>query len=94
MVRTWSFEQLLEVVWGALGGLSTSLVVGGGHERALIPLLVLFLAGMAGGAFIGVLVPLCLALEAIEDRTDRHLARYLASGIVKELLGGSWAHTS
>ena len=91
MVQTWSFKQLLEVVWGALGGLSTSLVVGGGHERALIPLLVLFLAGMAGGAFIGVLVPLCLALEAIEDRSNHLLARAVAGGDVKELLGGSRA---
>ena len=61
MVRAWTFEQLLEVVRGTLGGLSTPLMVGGGHERALTPLLVLLLAGTVGDAFAGVLVPLCLA---------------------------------
>ena len=74
MVRAWYFEQLLEVVRGTLGGLSTPLMVGDGHERTLMPLLVLFHAGMVGGAFAGVLVPLCLALEAVEDRFDRLLA--------------------
>ena len=61
MVQAWPFEQLLEVVWGTLSGLSTPLAVGGGHERALVPLLVLLLDGMVGGAFVGVLVPLSLA---------------------------------
>ena len=70
MVWAWPFEQLLEVVWGTLGGLSTPLVVGGGHERALVPLLVLLLARMVGGAFTDVLVLLCLALKAVMSRSS------------------------
>ena len=93
MVRTWSFEHLLEVVRGALVGLLTPLAVGGSHERALVPLLVLLLARTVGGAFIGILVPLCLALEVIEDRSDCLLARDMAGGDVEELLGGSRALT-
>ena len=49
---------------------------------------------MVGGAFTGVLVPFCLALEAIEDRSDRLLTRGVAGGDVEDLLGGSWALTS
>ena len=74
MVRAWLFEQLLEVVWGTLGGLPTPLAVGGGHERALAPLLVLLLVGTVGGAFAGVLIPLCLAFEVVKNRRDRLLA--------------------
>ena len=88
MVQTWSFKQLLEVVWGALGRLPTPLTVGGSHERALAPLLLL-LAGTVGGTFAGVLIPLCLALEAVEDRSDRLLAQGVAGGDVEELHGGS-----
>ena len=73
MVWAWPFEQLLEVVRGILGGLSTPLMVGDGHERALTPLLALLLDGMVGGAFIGVLVLLRLAFEVVEDRSDRLL---------------------
>ena len=62
------------MVRGTLGGLPTPVVVGGGHERALAPLLVLILDGTVGGAFTGVLVSFCLAFEAIEDRSDRLLA--------------------
>ena len=94
MVQAWPFEQLLEVFQGTHGGLSTPLVVGGSHERALTPLLVLLLAGMDGGAFAGILVLLCLAFEAVEDCSDRLLARGVVGGDVKELLGGSWALTS
>ena len=68
--------------------------VGGGHKLALMPLLVLLLAGVVGRAFAGVLVPLRLALEAVKDRPDRLLARGMASGDVEELLGGSRALTS
>ena len=53
---------------------SRPLAVGGSHERALMPLLVLLLVGTVGGSFTGVLVPLCLAFEAIENRPDRLLA--------------------
>ena len=49
-------------------------MVGGGHERALASLRVLLLAGTVGGAFIDVLIPLRLALEAVEDCPDCLLA--------------------
>ena len=68
--------------------------VRGGHERALTPLLVLPLDGTVGGAFAGVLIPLHLALKAVEDRSDCLLARGVAAGDVEELLGGSRALTS
>ena len=74
MVQAWPFKQLLKVVWGTLYGLLAPLVVGGGHERALVSLLVLLRDGMVGGAFTGVLIPLCLTLEVVEDRSDRLLA--------------------
>ena len=73
---------------------SDPLAVGSGHEQALMPLLVLLLVGAVGGAFTGVLVPLCLALGAVEDSSDRLFARGMAGGDVKELLGGSWALAS
>ena len=66
-------------------------MVGSDHERALVPLLVLLLTRTVGGTFTGVLIPFCLALEAVEDRSDRLLARGVAGGDVEELLGGSWA---
>ena len=66
MVWAWPFKQLLKVVRGTLA-------VIGGHEQALAPLLVLLLAGLVGGAFIGVLVPLSLAFEAVKNRPDRLL---------------------
>jgi len=94
MVRAWSFEQLHEMVRGTFCGLLTPLEVGGGHEQALAPLLVLLLARAVGGAFIGVLVLLCLTLGAIENRPDRLLARGVAGGYIEELLGGSWAPMS
>ena len=59
-----------------------------------MPLPILLLAGTVGGAFAGVFVPLCLAFKAVEDRSDRILARGMAGGDVEELLGGSWALTS
>ena len=43
------------MVQSALRGLPATLAVGGGHERALAPLLVLLLDGMVGGAFAGIL---------------------------------------
>ena len=61
------------MVQGTLSGLPTPLAVGGNHEPALAPLLVLLLAKMVGGAFVSVLVLLCLALEVVEDRYDRLL---------------------
>ena len=59
-----------------------------------MPLLVLLFIRMVQGAFAGVLVPLCLAFEAVENRPYRLLARGMAGGNVEELLGGSRALTS
>ena len=65
------------------------LAIDNSYERALAPLLVLLFVGTVGGAFAGVLVPLCLAFEAIENRPDRLLAGGMAGGDVEALLGGS-----
>ena len=89
MVRAWPFEQLLEVDRGTLGGLLTPLMVSSCHEQALAPLLVLLLVGMVGGVFAGVLVPLRLAFEAVENHPDCLLARGVSGGDVEDLLGGS-----
>ena len=70
------------------------LAVSSGHERALTPLLVLLLVGVVEGGFAGVLVPLCLAFEAVKDRSDRLLARGMDGGDVEDLLGGLRALTS
>ena len=72
-------------------GFRPPLAVGSGHERALALLLVLLRVGAVGGAFAGVLILLCLALEVVEDRSDRLLARGVAGGDVDVLLGGSRA---
>jgi len=77
------------VVWGALCGLSTTPA-----ERALAPLLFLLLGGTIGGAFVGVLIPPCLAFEAVEDCSDRFFARGVTGDDVKEFLGGSWTLAS
>ena len=66
-------------------------MVSGGHTQALVPLLVLLFVGMVGGAFADLLVPLCLAFEAVKNCPNRLLTRDMAGGDVKELLGGSWA---
>ena len=81
------------MVRSALHGLPTTTTVSGGHERALAPLLFL-LGETIGGAFAGVLILPRLALEAVEDRSDRFLAQGVAGGDVKEFLGGSWALAS
>ena len=94
MVRAWPFEQLLEEVRGTLDGLLASLTVDSGHERALTPLFVLLLVGTVGGAFAGILILLRLAFEAVENCFDSLLVRGVASGDVKEFLGGSRALTS
>ena len=94
MVWAWPFKQLLEELHDTFYGLLTSLAVGDGHERALVPLLALLLAGAVGGAFTGILDLICLALEPVEDHPDRLLAQGMASGDVEELLGGLWALTS
>ena len=86
MVRAWSFEQLLEVVRDTLHGPLAPLAVGGGHEQALVPLLVFLLVGTVGGAFISVLVPICLVFEAAKNRPDRLLARGVAGGVSRSSL--------
>ena len=83
------------MVQSALRGLPTTPAVSGGYERALVPLLfVLLFGGTVGGAFASVLVPPRLAIEVIEDRSDRFFARGMVGGDVKEFLGGSWALAS
>ena len=77
------------MVQGTLRGLLAPLAVGGGHERALVPLLVLLLDGTVGGVFASVLVLLRLAFEAVKDRSDCLLTRGMAGGDVEDLLGGS-----
>ena len=60
------------MVQSALRGLLTTLAVSSGHERVLAPLLLILpFGGTIGGAFAGTLVPPCLALEVIEDRSNR-----------------------
>ena len=81
------------MVQGTLHGLSAPIAIGDGHERALVPPLVLLLDRTVGGAFAGILIPLLLAFEAVEDHFDCLLARGMAGGNVEELLGGSWALT-
>jgi len=72
VVRARPFEHFLEVVRSALHGLLTTLAVSSSHEWVLAPLLLVFpFGGTIGGAFVGTLVPPCLALEVIEDRSDR-----------------------
>jgi hypothetical protein len=51
----------------------------------------LVLLRAVGGTFAGVLIPLGLASGAVENCSDRFLAQGVASGDVKELLGGLWA---
>ena len=56
-----------------------------------MPSLVLLLIQTIGEAFIGVLVPLCLASGAIKNCSNRLLAGSLAGRNVEEFLGGPWA---
>ena len=71
MVRTQPLEHLFEVVRSALRGLLTTLEVSSSHERVLaLLLLVLPFSRTIGGAFIGTLIPPCLALGTIEDCSD------------------------
>ena len=60
------------MVQSALRRLSTTLAVGSGHERVVASLLLILpFGGTIGGAFAGALVLPCLALEIIEDCSDR-----------------------
>ena len=72
MVWAQPLEHFFEVVRSALHGLSTTLVVGSGHERVLTSLLlILSFGGTVGGAFASALVPPRLAIGTIEDCSDR-----------------------
>jgi len=63
------------MVQSALHGLLTTPTVSGGHKRSLSPLLlVLLFGGMVGGAFASDLIPTRLAIETIEDRSNRFFA--------------------
>jgi hypothetical protein len=75
VVRARPLEELLKVVRLALGGHLLALSLGSGHERVITPLLVLLLLRVVGGAFTGVVVPLCLALGPVKNCFDRLLAR-------------------
>ena len=71
MVWAWPLEHFFEVVWSALRGLPATLAVGSGHERVVAPLLlILSFGGTVRGAFAGALVPPCLAIGTVEDRSD------------------------
>ena len=95
VVQARPVDHFFEVVWSALHRLPTTLAVSSGHERVLTPLLLILPFGRTTrGAFVNTLVPPCLALEAVEDRSDHLLAQGMANGDVKELLGGSRALTS
>jgi hypothetical protein len=58
------------VVRSALDGILLALSLGGGHERAPVPLLVLLLARTVGGAFASVLVSLRLASRSVINRPN------------------------
>ena len=95
IVWAWPLEHFFEVVRSALRGLPTTLAVSSGHGRALTPLLLVLPFGRTmGGAFAGALVPPCLAIETIEDCSDRFFTLGMAGGDVKEFLGGSRALAS
>jgi len=55
---------------------------------------VLPFVGRLGGAFVSVLIPLCLALGAVKNCPDRLLSQGMAGGDFKELLGRLRAITS
>ena len=58
-------------------------MVSGGYEQALAPLLVLLLGRMIGGTFVGVLVPLRLALGTIKNHiAEAWLVAMLRSSLV------------
>jgi hypothetical protein len=57
-----------------------------------MPLLVLFLLGVAGrAALVGILLPLPLGLQGAEDGSNHLLARGEVGGNVQQLLGGAGA---
>ena len=87
------------MVRSALYRLPTTPMISSGHKRTLTSLLLVLPFGRTiGGAFIGALVGAlvspCLAIETIEDRSDRLFSRGMAGGDVQEFLGGSRALAS
>ena len=74
VVWAWPLEHFFKVVWSAFRGLSSTFMVGGGHERVVAPLLlILSLGGTVGGAFVGGLVPPFHAVGAVKDGSDHLL---------------------
>jgi hypothetical protein len=71
MVRARPLEQLLKVIWGTLGRRLFGLALGSDHEGIPTSLLALPFLRAIGGAFAGILVPLCLASGAVKNRSDR-----------------------
>ena len=94
MVWAWPLELLVKVIGGALGQSSIGFSLGGGYEQAPVPFPILLFIRTVGGAFVGVLVPLRLASVAIENCSNRFLARSMAGRNVEEFLGSPWALTS
>ena len=83
VVWAWPLEHFLEVVRSAFRRLSATFVVGCGHERVVASLLLIFsLGGTVGGAFVGGLVPPCLAVGEVKDGSDRFLSRGVTGGDV------------
>ena len=75
MVWAWPLKHFFKVVRSALHGLSATFAVDSGHKRVVTLLLLILPFGRTiGGAFAGTLVSPCLAIEAIEDRSDRLLS--------------------
>jgi hypothetical protein len=91
MVWAASLERLLEVIWDSLGGHLLAFTLSGGHERVPRPLLVLLLLRAVRGAFASILFSLRLTAGAIDNHSNRLLARGMVGGDVEERLGGLWA---
>ena len=94
VVWAWPLEHFFKVVRSAFRGLPATFTIGDGYERVVAPLLlILSLGGTVGGAFVGGLVPPCLAVGAVEDGSDRFLSRGVTGGDVQEFLGSPRAPT-
>ena len=72
VVWAWPLEHFFKMVRSAFRGLPATFTVGDGHERVVAPLLlILSLGGAVEGAFVGGLVLPCLAIETVEECSDR-----------------------
>ena len=75
MVWAWPLEHLLKMVQSALCELPATLAIGCGHERVVVPLLlILSFGGTVGSALAGVLILPHLAIGTVEDGFDRLLS--------------------